>query len=91
MKAHIDKAQKIWARGDSFIWLTGATLAGCMIMISGLLLAILVNGVIYFWPSEVYRFELKDDTALFGEITDREEIIKIEKGDRKSTRLNSVM
>ncbi|MCA9484289.1 MAG: phosphate ABC transporter permease PstA [Nitrospina sp.] len=81
MKAHIDKAQKIWARGDSFIWLTGATLAGCMIMISGLLLAILVNGVIYFWPSEVYRFELKDDTALFGEITDREEIIKIEKGE----------
>ncbi len=74
------KVQKIWARGDSFIWLTGATLAACMIMISGLLMAIMVNGLIYFWPSDVYRFELKNRTTLIGELTDREEIIKIEEG-----------
>lgn len=76
----MNKIQKIWARGDSFIWLTGATLAACMILISGLLLAILVNGMVYFWPSEVHRFELKDGSALIGEITDREDITRIEDG-----------
>ncbi len=76
----MNKVQKIWARGDSFIWLTGATLAGCMILISGLLLAILVNGIVYFWPSEVHRFELQNGTTLIGEITDHEDIIKIKEG-----------
>ncbi len=78
----MNKFQKIWARGDSFIWLTGATLAACMILISGLLLAILVNGMVYFWPSEVHRFELKNGSTLIGEITDREEIFETE-GEKK--------
>ncbi len=79
----MNKIQKIWERGDSFIWLTGATLAACMILISGLLLAILVNGIVYFWPSDVHRFELRNGSTLIGEITDREDMIKTE-GEKKT-------
>ena len=34
---------RLWRSGDPFIWLTGGALAGCLIMVGGLVLLILVN------------------------------------------------
>ena len=78
----MDKTKNMWARGDIFIWMTGATLAACMILISGLLLAIMVNGVVIFWPSDIYRLELKDNTTVIGEIKEREEFFLHQDGKK---------
>ena len=35
--------RKFWSSGDPFIWLTGAALAFCLLMITGMVVIILYN------------------------------------------------
>jgi phosphate transport system permease protein len=46
--------------GDLFIWLTGAFLGICLLMISGLLLLIAVQGIAHFHPRQVHLLEYRD-------------------------------
>jgi phosphate transport system permease protein len=61
-------------RGDPMIWLTGSALGICILMITGLILVILVNGLSFFWPQPLEQLTLRDGTVLLGEITAREPI-----------------
>jgi phosphate transport system permease protein len=65
---------KAFRRGDAMIWMTGSALGMCLLMITGLLLIILVNGLGFFWPRTLERVVLKDQTPLMGEIAGREAI-----------------
>lgn len=47
-------------RGEPWVWLTGGALSLAMIMITGLLILILLNGVGFFWPSKLVEATLKD-------------------------------
>lgn len=49
--------KKYLKSGEVFIWLTGMGLGISLIMISGLLLLILVNGKDYFWASELVQIK----------------------------------
>lgn len=60
--------------GEVFIWFTGMGLAVSLIMISGLLLLILLNGKDYFWASELEELKLNDGRNFLGEVV-REELI----------------
>jgi phosphate transport system permease protein len=56
------------------IWLTGSALGVCMLMITGLILVILVNGLSFFWPHPLERATLKDGGMILGEVVGREGI-----------------
>jgi phosphate transport system permease protein len=59
--------RKFWKSGDPFVGWTGGALALSLIMVAGLVGLILVNGLGFFWPSNVHKFLLKDGVVL-GEI-----------------------
>jgi phosphate transport system permease protein len=66
--------KKFWKSGDPFIWLTGGALAFALIMVAGLLLLVLVNGMGFFWPKDVVRLILADGKVVMGQVTEREAI-----------------
>jgi phosphate transport system permease protein len=61
-------------RGDHLIWFTGSALGACLLMIGGLVVVILVNGLGFFWPSPLVRVTLADGTVFLGEQVSREAI-----------------
>jgi len=66
--------KRFWKSGDPFIWLTGGALALSLIMVAGLVILVLANGLGFFWPSPIVRLTLTDDTELMGQVTQREKI-----------------
>jgi phosphate transport system permease protein len=66
--------RKLLQRGDPMIWLTGSALGTCLLMIGGLILVIMVNGLSFFWPAPLVRLTLKDGSILLGDIVSREGI-----------------
>jgi len=66
--------KQFWKSGDPFIWLTGGALALSLVMVAGLVLLVVMNGLGVFWPSPVVRLTLSDGTLLMGQITEREAI-----------------
>jgi len=66
--------RKFWKSGDPFIWLTGGALAFSLIMVAGLVLLVLVNGMGFFWPEGVVRLTLTDGKIIIGQIMEREVI-----------------
>jgi phosphate transport system permease protein len=66
--------KKFWKSGDPFVWLTGGALAASLLMILGLVLLILSNGLGQFWPDNLTEVMLKSNQKLLGEIWEREAI-----------------
>lgn len=64
--------RKFLSSGTLFIWLCGAGVAASILMVGGLLLLIMVNGLGYFWPHGLYELTLKDGSRVLGERTGRE-------------------
>ncbi len=62
----------IFRRGDPWIWLTGSALGTCLLMILGLIVVILTNGLGFFWPSPVEKVTLQDGSVFAGEVVARE-------------------
>ena len=63
-----------WRSGEPFIWITGGALAISLLLVAGLIVLVLANGLGFFWPHEVVRLTLDDGREIQGEITDREPI-----------------
>jgi phosphate transport system permease protein len=61
-------------RGDPMVWLTGSALGVSLLMILGLILVILSNGLAFFWPQPLSLVTLADGSALLGEQVGREPI-----------------
>jgi phosphate transport system permease protein len=68
------RVRELIRRGDPAIWFTGTGLAISLLMITGMVGLILVNGLGFFWPGPLTRATLKDSTILLGEIVTREGI-----------------
>lgn len=66
--------KNFWKSGDPFIWLTGGALSCALIMVAGLIVLILFNGMGFFWPREVVRLTLADGKVVLGQVTEREAI-----------------
>jgi phosphate transport system permease protein len=66
--------KKFWKSGDPFIWLTGGALAFSLIMVAGLVILILWSGLGFFWPTNVTRVLLANNTIVLGQIVEREVI-----------------
>ncbi len=65
---------KALRRGDPMIWFTGSALGICILMITGLVGVILVNGLSFFWPQRLEQLTHRDGSVFLGEISNREPI-----------------
>ena len=64
--------KKFLNSGTLFIWLCGSAVALSLLMVGGILLLIMVNGLGFFWPHTLYEFTLKDGTQVLGELKGQE-------------------
>jgi phosphate transport system permease protein len=65
---------RFWKSGDPFIWLSGGALAFSLIMVAGLVILVLMNGLGFFWPSPIAGLTLADGKELMGQVAMREKI-----------------
>ncbi len=63
---------KFLSSGTLFIWLCGAAVAMSLLMVGGVLLLIMVNGLGFFWPHTIYEMTLKDGSRILGELKGQE-------------------
>lgn len=70
--------KKFFDSGSLFIWLCGGALGLSLLMIGGLLVLIMVNGMGYFWPKDLIQFTLKDGSVVLGEWVATETIPDLE-------------
>ena len=61
-------------RGEPMIWFTGSALGVSILMIAGLIVVILTNGLSFFWPKSLEQLTLEDGSVFLGEVTNREPI-----------------
>jgi phosphate transport system permease protein len=61
-------------RGDPAVWLAGSALGTCLLMIAGMIVLILVNGLGFFWPRPLVHLTLSDGAVVMGEIVNREPV-----------------
>ncbi len=74
--------KKFLDSGSLFIWLCGGALGISLLMIGGLLMLIMVNGMGYFWPKDLIQFTLNDGTIVLGEWVGSETIPESESVDK---------
>ncbi|MEI6859195.1 MAG: phosphate ABC transporter permease PstA [Shewanella sp.] len=64
--------------GSPWIWMTGGAVSISLIAVLGILLMIAWRGLSYFWPAEIYQWQMEDQHGqsytLIGEIYDTEEV-----------------
>ena len=66
--------RKLFDSGTLFVWLCGSGLMVSLLMIGGLMLLIMMNGLGYFWPVSLVELTLNDGTRMLGQVTGREVI-----------------
>ncbi len=78
---------KAWFKsGSPWIWMTGGAISLSLVAVLGLLLLIAWRGLIYFWPSTVYEFEIRSPSGavetVIGEIHDRQQVPAVQLRER---------
>ena len=74
--------KSILASGNIFIWGCAAGVSVSLLMVFGLLLLIAVNGLGYFWTSDIVELTLKDQQRVMGQLAGREIIPRSVTPDR---------
>jgi phosphate transport system permease protein len=64
--------KKMLATGNVFIWGCAAGVSMSLLMVFGLLLLIMINGLGYFWISDIIDLTLKDGQHVMGQLAGRE-------------------
>ncbi|MDD2898067.1 MAG: phosphate ABC transporter permease PstA [Desulfuromonadaceae bacterium] len=64
--------KKFWKTGEPYVLATGAALAIILVMSLTLIGVVMSNGLGYFWPRELVKFELKDGTSALGQVMQQE-------------------
>ena len=66
--------KKTFKTGKPYIWLSGGTLTISLLMIFGLIALIMIKGLGIFWPHNITRLMLNDNSIVLGEIAKTEPI-----------------
>ena len=74
--------KKFLASGNLFIWGCAAGVSVSLLMVFGLLLLIMINGLGYFWTSDIVELTLKDQQHVMGQLAGREVIPRSVTPDR---------
>ncbi len=71
--APTDRPPRQRVAGEPMVWLTATGLGIGILMVVGLLLVILVNGIGAFWPYQFNEFSLADGSKVAGAVVKRVE------------------
>jgi phosphate transport system permease protein len=74
--------KQMLATGNVFVWGCAAGVSLSLLMVFGLLLLIMINGLGYFWISDIVDFTLKDGQHVMGQLAGREVIPRTITPDR---------
>ena len=74
--------KKSLASGNLFIWGCAGAVSISLLMVFGLLLLIMINGLGYFWTSDIVELTLKDGQRVMGQLAGREVIPRSVTPDR---------
>jgi phosphate transport system permease protein len=74
--------KQMLATGNIFIWGCAAGVSLSLLMVFGLLLLIMINGLGYFWISDIVDLTLKDGQHVMGQLAGREVIPRTITPDR---------
>ena len=74
--------KKFLASGNLFIWGCAAGVSVSLLMVFGLLLLIMINGLAYFWIADIVELTLKDKQHVTGQLAGREIIPRSVTTDR---------
>jgi phosphate transport system permease protein len=69
------RVRLLQAQGEPMLWLTGAGLGLAVMMIVGLLLLVVYQGIATFWPVPVVLVQTADGRVLMGEVTRTESYV----------------
>jgi phosphate transport system permease protein len=61
-----------WKTGEPYVLATGSALALILVMTLALVGVVMFNGLGYFWPRALIKYELKDGSSVLGQIMARE-------------------
>ena len=64
--------ETFWKTGEPYVLATGAALAIILVMSLTLVGVVMTNGLGYFWPRALLKFELKDGSFALGQLTQHE-------------------
>ena len=68
------RIKKFLDSGTLFVWFCGTAVAASLLMVGGVLLLIMINGLGFFWPHALVEMTLKDGTRVLGELKGEEVI-----------------
>ena len=68
------KIRKFFDSGTLFVWLCGVAVAASLLMVGGVLVLIMINGLGFFWPHALLEMQLTDGTRVLGELKNEEVI-----------------
>ncbi len=63
------RASSLLAQGTPMVWLTGGAMTACVVMIAALLLLVVYQGALSFWPAPVIRVQTTGGRTFIGEVT----------------------
>ncbi|MCA9471484.1 MAG: phosphate ABC transporter permease PstA [Nitrospirales bacterium] len=66
--------KKFFDSGTLFVWFCGAAVATSLLLVGGVLILIMINGLGFFWPHALVEMQLKDGTKILGELKGEEVI-----------------
>jgi len=67
------RRSSLFSHGEPMVWLTGGALVLSVLMVAGLLILVVTEGLSTFWPGPLVRVTLKDGRVLMGEVNRVEE------------------
>ena len=66
--------KKFLSSGTLFVWFCGTAVAASLLLVGGVLLLIMINGLGFFWPHALVEMTLTDGTRVLGELKGEEVI-----------------
>ena len=67
------RRSSLFSHGEPMVWLTGGALVLSVLMVLGLLVLVITEGLATFWPGAVVSLTLEDGRVLMGEVNRVEE------------------
>jgi len=64
----------IWRGGELFVWLTASGVALSLLMVAGMMVLIMLNGLGQFWPGTLQQLTLKSQEQVIGRLVGEEVI-----------------
>ena len=66
------RMNSFWRGGELFVWMTASGVAISLLMVAGMLVLIIVNGLGQFWPRALQQVTLKTQGTVIGQLVGEE-------------------